>query len=609
MEYSQTSLAFRTYNQSNEMEKSAMLQAGLGLGKSLLGGVWNAGKTVAQHPGSFLKGLGNRTADSLSRTMDGGKRFMGAVAPTTRNGMQRTGDAMLTTRQNFSGGMSSYGKGALPGNFVNDKLHIRDFYRGGGTSPVNASNEFKTWMQGLNPHQTERLMAHAGKPVGAAVKSYARDVYAPQLRHLPGAQGTQAFNNLYKTFGKAPVSQAAHTAENYGNRLGNFVGPAAITAPLVFAPYTMSGWAGAASAGDEASQVAQQAARRAVGGQMANFENMPMLQRFKMMWDPQNNIRQMYNNGDPSAVAHHYMYGAGRGSNIQAPGLFQHLKHLAMPFFTEDPMMRTMQSRAVSGLQHAVPQTMSKFGMEKESMMQAVKSFAPKVLGAFKSPGSMLKGTAGTVQSLARPGNVGGRMAVGAGVGGVGNVMAGDDNSNAFSRFAVGAGLGAFGGRALNKPMQQGFSALNKSIGRPMVNLGNQSHNVFNSSMRNLAKKALPGSGNSPGMQNLYGTAYKMRRHPFLTAGAGLVPYGMYSSYQEGKNQALGAAEEAGYAGGNAMAAQTIADQGFIPRMLAALAPSMAAGQMQQADPEAYNQYLMSKGVAMQNKGMPFYAR
>ena len=213
------------------------------------------------------------------------------------------------------------------------------------------------------------------------------------------------------------------------------------------------------------------------------------------------------------------------------------------------------------------------------------------------------------LKHLASPGNIGARTAVNAGVGGVTNVMAGDENSNAFSRFAVGAGLGAAGGHFLKTPIRRAYRMTNNAVSPTLRNWGTQATNTFNSSMRGLAKQTLPSSGNSPFMQNMAGAAYRLRRHPVLAAGAAATPYFMYNGFNEGRQQTLDAAEQAGTAGGNAAAEEMMSQQGMFPGMMAAMNPGFAADALKEKDPGAYNQYMLMKAMQMQNQGIPHYAR
>lgn len=610
MHTSQSSIAFKAYLKPVVMEKEAGMI-----------------KTIAM---PFMKALGRRTVDSAARTFEGGKRYFHNLRPGAGNYGQRAADAKLMAHQNFGGGMSGYGTSPLKSNFVEDKFHINHAFNNMGRRGMqralkdpskirNAPDGFTDWMSGLNEYQRGSLMRHlpSRRGVGAAdaMRNYSRDIYGSPLNRMVKGDANKAFDNMYQRYGQVADNAGSHAAEVWGNRVGNFLGPAAITLPAISAPFALSEWAGAAGAGTEAKDLAARAGRQAVADDLYQFEQMPMMNRLQMMWNPQAHLQQIYQNPDsmPTALAHHYMYGAGKNERIKDPGITDYLKHLALPFFTEDPLQRSLQARGVNGMQSmaermALSKAAAHVGFLKTAgFMKAL----PKVFGAFRTPGKLMTGTANTLKSLGSAKNVAGRTALSAGVGGVSNVMAGDENSNAFQRFIVGAGAGAGLGFGGNKLLRKGFQSMNKSMSPALRRMGAASSKEYGRNMHWLARQALPGSGNSQMMQNLAGTAYKIRRHPILTAGALYTPYGMYDSYQQGRGATLDAAEQAGSAGGHATVADMMANQGFLPRMMAALNPSMAAGALQNIDPQAYSQYAQRKmnPVDMVNNGMPYYAR
>lgn len=570
----------------------------------------------------FFKSLGRRTIDSAARTVEGGKRYFHNLRPGAGNYGQRAADAKLMTHQNFGGGMSGYGTSPLTSNLVEDKFHInhaisnmsrrglqRAFKNPNGIR--NAPDGFSNWLGGLNEYQRGALLRNLpSNPANAAnsMRNYVREIYGSPLNRTIKSEGDVMFNKMYQRYGQVADNAGSHAAEVWGNRVGNFLGPAAITLPAISAPFALSEWSGAAGAGSEAKDIAARAGRQAVADDMYQFENMPMMSRLQMMWDPQSYLKQMYQSPHsmPSALAHHYMYGAGRNERIQDPGMTDYLKHLAFPLFAEDPLQRSIQAKGVRGMQE-IPDMM-RGGLAKAAGFMRL---APKVFGAFRTPGRLMTGTADTLKSLGSAKNVAGRTLVSGGAGGIANVMAGDENSNAFNRFLVGAGAGAGLGFGGNKFLRKGFQYANKNVSPTLRRLGAASSKEYGRNMHWLARQSLPGSGNSQLMQNLAGTAYKIRRHPILTAAALYTPYGMYDSYQQGRQATLGAAEEMGAAGGHATVADMMANQSFFPRIMAALNPAMAAGALQEADPAAYNQYMQRKmnPVDMENNGMPYYAR
>lgn len=654
---SQSDLAYRAFSSNRGMEKEAML-------KSLGQGIWNVGKTIGKNPKSFLGGLGRRTADSFDRTVTGTKRFFGALNPKVDNKLYNVNNARLNTHQNVAGGMSGYGRSTSPGNLMQHKQGIRDLFtsNGGVAGPMTA--DAHAFLQALNPVQ-RKMVDQALKGGGNAAKreyKLIKNIYSPKAR---GTDNSQVFNSMYSRYGNVSADRAANAAERYGHNVGGVLGPLAITAPLAFAPYTMAGWAGNAAGASQAPEVALQAGRSTAARTMLDFEKMPMMERMKMMYNPQQYLQGAYEQGNPAALAHHYMYGAGRSESPKNPGMFDYVKHLAMPFFTQNPAEKAMSNGAVRGLQGAGARRINpygtggniplnytaKFGMQKSATWMR---HIPKALGFFKTPGKALTGASKGLAHLGSEAGAGARMGVNAGIGGTANVMAGDENSNSFNRFIAGAGLGALGGRFGDKYLQKGYGNLYnyKGFGQGMTNIGNAAQANHFGRMTALARRAhgvspdatigrnfIDANGrmvrDSAGkavratrpatnkvldtkgrvvsnkylrnkgtpmpewQQNAYGAYYKLRKHPVLSAFALGTPAFMYGSYADGKQQVLDAAQQSGEAASQAQMMEMMNNQGFLPRMMAAFNPNMAAGAMQQQDPTAFNEYQMLKAQNM----------
>lgn len=130
--------------------------------------------------------------------------------------------------------------------------------------------------------------------------------------------------------GQAGLTSAFTTPNPLSYRIGRGIGSVGIGAPLAMAPFTLSQYAGAASADPEiAKEYAMNMAEERLNDRLSQFGQLPFLERMQSAWNPQKFTEQMAQTA-PEAADLMYAMQTGGANN---PGLLRFLSSFN-PFFS-----------------------------------------------------------------------------------------------------------------------------------------------------------------------------------------------------------------------------------------------------------------------------------
>ena len=170
-----------------------------------------------------------------------------------------------------------------------------------------------------------RQSVQTGGATEDAFRNFSRKAFG---QHLDDT----GFEKAYQNFGSALDSPSAYRQDAWGRRLGAGIGAAGVLAPVASAPFTLSEHAGGAVGALNAKSKAMDGAMDGAAQQMYNLQSQPFLKRMQSAWNPNYTLQDMYA-ADPgrAGLAHHYMRGAGKQENIQAPGVTDYLREYLFP--------------------------------------------------------------------------------------------------------------------------------------------------------------------------------------------------------------------------------------------------------------------------------------
>lgn len=344
-------LAYSAYLQGS-LEKQAMFGTAFKLG------------------GKFLRSAFGKAVESVPKSFQGLKRISRTIGPDVEQASSVGANRNLAIRQNMSGGIDSLmGTGINASkapkittrNLAADKHFLNQHFQSAAGSPVTRSafetKRYDEWLKGMDPEFSKHLKTYtprAGGDANAAYQNFARDIYGrgstTGLGRLSDPESAKLFEKLMQRHGKIPDSYADHLAEYYGRRVGGVAGPLGITMPLGLAPYTAAEWAGNYAAKDEAQQAGIDSAKATVGRQVANFAELPIMDRLNMLLQPQEYSQQALDNNPHLASFYNSLFSAAPSQIPKIPGLFDYVKHMVNPMLFRNPAQEHIVGQGINGM-------------------------------------------------------------------------------------------------------------------------------------------------------------------------------------------------------------------------------------------------------------------
>jgi hypothetical protein len=191
----------------------------------------------------------------------------------------------------------------------------------------------------------QKLMGY-GRQLPALYKNpkTTRDVLLKDNLFAQGAKDIRRGNTLRT---RAGLQNIFNTDKSIGYRLGRGVGAGAIGAPIVFAPFTLSSYLGAANADPQlAQEYAKNRAYDRVESRLNQFSEMPFLDRIQTVLKPE---KFSENLNSPAASD---IYENLANNNINNPGILKYLSSFN-PFITnpDEVIKQRVRSEVLRNMQ------------------------------------------------------------------------------------------------------------------------------------------------------------------------------------------------------------------------------------------------------------------